>query len=651
MFRTIHPIAICVVLAQLASSQAWSQTGATITDRMEAAQSSDAVAACRQSPTRPCVTDLAIVTIEAMNDASMRRSMLMPLAFAQARAGDTAGTLATLDRMQRDISNYSQILEELTKTQAAAGDIGPVLTAVAKIQNEFQRAFAFVKVAETSASAGNREAAREVFHLALVTGASAPSLESRAFFLASTADRAVASGDLETANEALALAWKLTKTAVVPDTRDQLLASIAITRAHMGEITRAMSVAETIEEPPARAAALTWIGEAQAKAGDLQASRDTLQRATAAVWETTGPGSHSSALVGIARAYVALDDRAAAETLLQAALAAAHRGEREWALMLVCEVQTEMGAANSAVATAEMIEESDADAAGQMLEIRALNGALIEKSLFFVNGPGNHDRAVGQIVKAQVKAGNLPLALEITKKMRDGFWRAKLWADMAKARAEAPDREEARTIIAAAVQAIGQIESDTWRARAMVDIAEAQAMVGDVAAAIATATAITKAGYRDRALLRIAVGVAKSGDTAAAEGISDPYARATILARLAGLQLDRGDRAGGLAVLRVAQSSAESIAEAKLRARALHQISEAQTSAGDAEGVRQTIIQALTLVGPPDNAEQRVMMSLAIAKAQANARDYVGALATASGMSDSNLRAHALLEIAAAFYH
>jgi len=50
----------------------------------------------------------------------------------------------------------------------------------------------------------------------------------------------------------------------------------------MGDIARAMSTAETIEELPQRVTALSAVGEAQAKAGDRGAARDTLQRAAAA---------------------------------------------------------------------------------------------------------------------------------------------------------------------------------------------------------------------------------------------------------------------------------------------------------------------------------------------------------------------------------
>ena len=149
-------------------------------------------------------------------------------------------------------------------------------------------------------------------------------------------------------------------------------------------------------------------------------------------------------------------------------------------------------------------------------------------------------------------------------------------------------------------------------------------------------------------LFRIAIGVAKSGDTAAAEGISDPYARASILATLAERRVHGGDRAGGLQVARAALSSVESIGDEKLRARVLRQISEAQVSAGDVDGVRQTIGRVLRLAGASDDAGLHEAMTSAVAKAQANAGDFVGALATATEISDSDSKAHALLEIATA---
>jgi tetratricopeptide (TPR) repeat protein len=418
----------------------------------------------------------------------------------------------------------------------------------------------------------------------------------------------------------------------------------------MGDIARAISTAETITEPFAIAAALIRIGEAQAKAGELQAARDTLQRATAAVSAIAGPSSHSWQLIQIARAYVAVGDRETAEELLQAALAAAHRGERAATLVWMSEVQTEMGAVEVAVATAEKIEDIgiDGDNTREVSEIQSPDGTVIwmPAEMFSPKPFGNHDRAMSQIVEAQVKAGNLSLALEIAKKMRDAYWRVNRLADMAKARAEVADREGARTIIAAAAGAIEQIEDDKWRASATVDVAEVYAMVGDVAAAIATATPITEQGYWTHALFRIAAGLAKSGVPAAMGQISDHYAHAIVLAHLAKWQVEGVDRSAGLRSIGAAQIVAEGIDQPLLRGEALLRIAEAQVSAGDVTGVRQTLAKAAALIGMPDNAERRDSMAVTVAEAQANAGDFVAAVATATGISDPDSRAHVLVHIA-----
>src|SRR5262249_37479006 len=132
MPRLVYAVAICLALAQSVAPHAWSQTVAPVTEA-EKPQTTDAATACRQVPTGRCVADLLIAAIGSTNESSMRNSMLLQLALAQARGRDTAGALATLDRMKGDISNYSQILEAVTETQVAVGDIDPVLAAVAKV--------------------------------------------------------------------------------------------------------------------------------------------------------------------------------------------------------------------------------------------------------------------------------------------------------------------------------------------------------------------------------------------------------------------------------------------------------------------------------------------------------------------------------------
>lgn len=651
MYRVLCAIALLTTLVQAAASGGWAQVGAAHTEL-----TTDG-AACRQAPTRRCVADLAVAAIEEMSSASMRDSILLRLALAQARGGDAMGALATLDHMRGNISNYGQVLEATTEAQVAANDIAPVLRAVEKIEDSFQRAFAYVHVAEKSAPIGGSEASREAFRLALVTASSIPSLASRAFLLTQTADTAVVLGDLDTAREALDLAWAVAKGPVTPDTHARTLASIAMTRAAMGDISRAQVTAETILDSSARAVAFARIGEAQAKSGDRQAARDSFHRALMTVAEIDDASPRTEVLVQISRALVAAEDRTTAEEVLRQALTNTSkiedRRQRAWSLVWISEVQASMGALEAALVTADMIEDAgaDADGAGRMAEMRNADGVVIrtKPASESMRSLGNHDRAVSQVVEAQLKAGNLELALEVAKRMRDRFWRASRLADMGKARAEAADSAGAREIITAAVEAIGQMERDKWQASAIADVAEAQAMVGDVAAAMAAVGTIAEEGYRDHALFRMSVGVARRGDAAAVDGILDPYARAFVLATLGKWRVDGPDRVGGLQAISASLSTAESIDDGRMRAKALHRISEAQVVAGDVEGVRQTIGKVLKLVGMLANAEQQESMSLTIAETQANAGDFSAALATATGITDLDLRARALANIAEVF--
>ena len=159
------------------------------------------------------------------------------------------------------------------------------------------------------------------------------------------------------------------------------------------------STAETIEELPQRVTALSAVGEAEAKAGDRGAARDTLQRAAAAASEIADPWTRIWPLIVISRASAAFDDNAATEELLKSVLAARSAikdgGKRDQALVWICDVQMVIGAVAAARATAASIVDpsADADGAGRMNEVRNADGVVrmepdASKSL------GQHDGVV-----------------------------------------------------------------------------------------------------------------------------------------------------------------------------------------------------------------------------------------------------------------
>jgi len=216
-----------------------------------------------------------------------------------------------------------------------------------------------------------------------------------------------------------------------------------------------------------------------------------------------------------------------------------------------------------------------------------------------------------------------------------------------------------RRHFSAALKTARRIEKVEQRAEALVAIAKAQAEAGEreraretFSAALETAQGIEEAGGCALAIVAIAKAQAEAGEFSAAletaQGIKDAWRRAMALVGIAKAQAEAGERERARETFSAALETAQGIEDAWRRAMALVGIAKAQAEAGERERARETFSAALETAQGIEEAWRRVEALGAIAKAQAEAGDFSAALETVRGIEAAWWRAEALGAIAKA---
>ena len=258
------------------------------------------------------------------------------------------------------------------------------------------------------------------------------------------------------------------------------------------------------------------------------------------------------------------------------------------------------------------------------------------------------DRAAAQAAFAQ--------ALELAQTLTDAGERGGALAFIALAQAQAGDRAEAQATIAQAL-ALAQTLGEKDRVGVLACVAPAQAQVGDRAKAQeATSRALAFVQTLDdeergRTLLIILWAHLKAGDAVQALALTqafiDEEPRAGLLALIAQVQAQTGNRAGARETVSKALTLARALDE-KDRAWDLAHIAPALAQAGDHAEARATIAQVLALTQTFTGEGSRAVALAHIAQAQAYTGEGVQALALAQTITLEGLRVRALADIALA---
>ena len=269
----------------------------------------------------------------------------------------------------------------------------------------------------------------------------------------------------------------------------------------------------------------------------------------------------------------------------------------------------------------------------------------------------------------------LSKALHAVERIQDDFVRASKFALLAEYQSKAGDDRGARRSIDEALAAKSRLDDVHWGHDLLLEyVAGAQAAIGDVQGAFASARRITDEHNRVRALAGIARAQAEAGETgeaartigeamsiaarigddsnrsfalvdvASAQAISGDIRGAldtaqTIesirvhhsiwpLSDIVRAQMERGDAAGAAQSIGTAMRAASRIAEEGDRTNAFADIAAMQAEAGDTIGAANSFNRALQLVQRIADPSERNFALEKIAWTQAETGDIAGALAT-----------------------
>jgi hypothetical protein len=230
----------------------------------------------------------------------------------------------------------------------------------------------------------------------------------------------------------------------------------------------------------------------------------------------------------------------------------------------------------------------------------------------------------------------LTRALAASDEITDSFHRVQVLAEISEAQAGVGDTAAARANLQKATQAVGGIDEDALRSWALHDIGLAYVKIDDLAAAEASAEAIRDPRLHDVVLTAVVDARRATRDVSGAQAtaslIRDGVRRGQSLRAVAVLQASGGDFSGALLTARGIQHSA-------VNGLALGDVAAAIARDGSFE-------EARSLVSRIRDTRSRSRGFAEIAAAQASLGDVHGALTTAQQADDKLARAEAFARIA-----
>ena len=222
--------------------------------------------------------------VEAVKSVSARATVLTKIASAQAKIGNTKRATETFARAVAAIrgkggSTESWILFEVASAQAEAGDVAGALVTVGKIERARHRAQALAAIASVQTKAGDRVRAGKTIVQAKAAARTISNGYSRATAFAAIASVQTKAGDRARAGQTIAQAKAAARTNSMASHRAAALFKIASEQATTGDIEGAVFTAGEIDRANFRVGALAVVASARAKIGDSERARETIGRA------------------------------------------------------------------------------------------------------------------------------------------------------------------------------------------------------------------------------------------------------------------------------------------------------------------------------------------------------------------------------------
>ena len=458
-------------------------------------------------------------------------------------------------------------------------------------------------------------------------------------------------GDVDAARQTLAAALAIARSIDDANPRVKALAYIAIVQAKVGHFTDALDTARSIDDVPPcvraylRAYVLVPIASAQARAGDVDAARQTLAATLQIAHRLSRASNRARALTNIASAQAKVGDVDAAKWTLAAALEVA-RGidyvySRADALTDIASVQARLGevdAARQTLAAALAIARSidKAIRAGALIRIAIaqakagdVDAARRTRAAVLAITPRIdkayqvlfYESRLADIASEQAGAGHFADALAIARSIDSAYLRVEALVRIVRRQTRVRDFDAARQTLAAALEVAHRIDDASSRAGALASIASEQAGVGDVDAARQTLAAAPDPEIAPRISNAFLV---------FSDLESGPVSIASVQARVGDVDAARQTLSDALAIAR-------RIDDAEFRVRALASIAGEQAKAGDRAAAAYSIGSALEAIDGVVN-EDRPGLLRYIAIAQAKIGLVAAAFETAQGLvNDTSL--------------
>jgi hypothetical protein len=554
--------------------------------------------------------DIARKTAQGISVQTEKVNALLQVAVAQANSGNAEAAHASFLAARSEAEQFVKAAEaksqggewedwyaaqlvvgQVAVAEAQAGEISSAWETARKITDKEERAKTLAKIAATAAAMGKNNMARTSYALALQT------------------------------EEEYEAKWRRIDSSRI---RAEVLSDIAATQLRENDLTAALETAKSIGDEDKRVDALGAVAVAQAKASQIEAAQATftvaLEVAQTAKDEWV-PSKRSGKLwrwIGLSRVTIFPSLRTRADMYTRIANAQLEAGQAQAARTTLDQAYAASSALQSKSDRAWML--------ARMVKVQADAGS-IQDALDHVQNPDfitdNQPRswAFGMIAAAQTESGHKDAAqrtldnmIHISERLTDKEERDNWLAQIV-------INQTAANEFRAAFETVQRIDSQKEQARALGEIAKAQAELGDFDKALKTVLTIhdlitmqviEEEGLEelDLALLEIVKAQIKAGQFEAARHTATE----------------------------IPMTNTDAIGE----------IAETLVKAGHNEDARAILADTIQAFDTLDDDEEREGLLRDVAQAQARIGEFNEAIRIAQGITDESFRAEALCKIAVA---
>ena len=314
------------------------------------------------------------------------------LAKIQALAGDRKGASKMLVEEAPDNLYYSLLI---VQTLAYIGDYESAKTAADRIRDSNYRRMSYITIAKGQAKAGDKNAARATFRLAVA----AASTDTEVAGLCDVGKAQAEAGDKSGATVTFARVKALAQKSTI---KDHLYSRVGQAQAKVGDIASARTTANQVQDGEKKAEILIELGRAQVKAGDKAGAIITLRSILPVIKK------HNMKVMYLSQVGDALleagDESEALKTLWFAISASEASGKPARSFY-----------GNIAVTFAK---------AGKIAEAKSIAAKLPTVSIL-------RDLAFYRIASVRISAGDFTSAQAMLKEIESGTWRHKTCSEIA----------------------------------------------------------------------------------------------------------------------------------------------------------------------------------------------------------------------------